>query len=87
MASIVQQLGDSTSRNATPDWNTGKAWCWEKMTSEAKQANTLDRFPHKPRKGLAEESFWEQVDRHMSRKSFSMGVSFKNGRIVREEEA
>ena len=87
MAGIVTQLGDKLSKPCKPDFNSGKGWAWEKMTSEAKQAGTLDRFPHKPRKGLAEESFWSQVDRHMSRKSFIMGVSFKNGRVVREEEA
>ena len=87
MASIVTQLGDKLSKPCRPDFNSGKGWAWEKMTAEAREAGTLDRFPHKPRKGLAEESFWGQVDRHMSRKSFIMGVSFKDGKIVREEEA
>jgi len=87
MATPIQSLGDKLSKPCKPDFNSGKGWAWEKMTSEAKQAGTLDNFPHKPRRGLAEESFWSQVDRHMSRKSFIMGVSFKNGRVVREEEA
>jgi hypothetical protein len=86
MTAWIQEVGDKLSKPCKPDWNTGKAWAWEKMSSEAKQAGTLDTFPHKPRRGLAEHSFWGQVDRHMSRKSFTVGISFKNGRIVREEE-
>lgn len=87
MTAIVQELGDKLSKECKPDFGSGKGWAWEKMTSEAKQAGSLDRLPHKPRKGLAEQSFWGQVDRHMSRKSFLVGISFKDGRIVREEEA
>ena len=85
MTAIVQTLGDNTSRECKPDFNTGKGWAWEKMTKEAIQAGTVDRFPRKPRKGLAEESYWGAVDRHLSRRTFIMGVTFKDGRIVREE--
>lgn len=86
MANLVGQLGDSTSKEVNPDFDSGKGDTWMKMISDSRQAtgqahNPL--LPYKPRKGLAEHSFWGAVDRRLSRKSFSMGVSFdKEGRIV-----
>ena len=43
-------------------------------------------FPYKPRKGLAEESFFRQVDRRLSRNSFTVSVKFDSeGRLIRDE--
>lgn len=77
-------LSDDTSHDVKPDFSSGKGWAWEKMTKEAMQAGTLNRFPHKPRHGKKEESFWRQVDIHMSRKSYSMGVTIRDGKVIRE---
>lgn len=88
MAAIVTERGDSTSRECKPDFDGAKGDNWMKMISDSRQAtgqahNPL--LPYKPRKGLAEHSYWTQVDRRLSRKSFSMGVTFQDGRLVRED--
>lgn len=84
MANLVQKLGDKTSKEVKPDFNTEKAYHWEHMRTMAEKAGTLHTLPCKPRRGLAEESFFSQVDRHVSRVSFGVGISFdKDGRIVR----
>lgn len=84
MTAHIQELGDKTSRPVKPDFESEKYHHWRHMRVMAEKAGTLHRLPRKPRKGLAEESFFEQVDRRISRKSFSMGASFDaNGRIKR----
>lgn len=85
MALLVEKLGDNTSRAVKPDFESERAYHWLHMRQKAEEAGTLDALPRKPRRGLAEESFFKQVDTRLSRRSFSMGVSIKNGRIVREE--
>lgn len=86
MVTHIQQLGDKTSRPVKPDFESEKAYHWMHMRDMAEKAGTLDTLPRKPRKGLAEESFFQQVDTRLSRRSFSMGISIVNGRVVREEE-
>lgn len=81
---IITEPGDRTSRRVVPDFEGAKFHHWQHMRTMAEKAGTLDKLPRKPRKGLAEESFFEQVDRRMSRRGFSMGVSIVNGRVVRE---
>ena len=81
---IVKEPGDKTSRRVVPDFEGERFYHWQHMRRMAERAGTLDRLPRKPRKGLAEESFFAQVDRRMSRRGFSMGVSIVNGRVVRE---
>ena len=81
---IITEPGDKTTRRVVPDFESERFYHWQHMRRMAEQAGTLDRLPRKPRKGLAEESFFEQVDRRISRQSFSMGVSIVNGRVVRE---
>lgn len=83
---IVQKLGDTTSKDVKPDFESGKGDNWLKMTYEMKQAGTEALFPHKPRKGQVEECFWKQVDAKLANtgKVFSHGVSFdENGRLIR----
>lgn len=85
MTAHIQELGDRTSRAVKPDFEGAKFHHWRHMRSMAEQAGTLHTLPRKPRRGLAEESFFEQVDRRCSRRSFSMGASFdKSGRIIKE---
>ena len=81
---IITEPGDRTTRRVVPDFEGAKFHHWQHMKRMAEKAGALDKLPRKPRKGLAEESFFEQVDRRMSRRGFSMGVSIVNGRVVRE---
>lgn len=84
MANLVQKLGDTTSHEVKPNFEGEKFYHWQHMKKMAEQAGTIDKLPRKPRRGLAEESFFEQVDRHVSRVSFSPGIAFdENGRIIR----
>ena len=81
----IQKLGDNTSREVRPDFEGERFYHWQHMRKCAEEAGTLHRLPHKPRKGLAEESFFEQVDRRISRQTFSMGASFdRDGKLIRE---
>lgn len=85
MVAHVQKLGDNTTHEVKPNFESERAYHWMHMRDMAEQAGTLDTLPRKPRKGLAEESFFKQVDTRLSRRSFTMGVSFdENGRIIRE---
>lgn len=87
MTAHIKQLGDTTSKRVQPDFESAKFHHWQHMRTMAERSGTLDKLPRKPRRGLAEESFFEQVDRRCSRKSFSMGASFDtNGRIIKEKE-
>lgn len=80
----TEPVGDKASKDCKPDWNSGKGWAWEKMSKEAIAAGTIDTFPHKPRKGFQEECFWNQVDRHMSRTFHNVGVTIRDGKVIRE---
>ncbi len=84
MAEIIKEAGDKTSKTVKPDFEGERFYHWQHMKRMAEKAGTVDKLPRKPRKGLAEESFFEQVDRRMSRQTFTMGVTFKDGRIVRD---
>ncbi len=87
MANVVQQLGDTTSRSCVPDFDSGKGDTYMKMISDSRQ-NTGQAInpllPYKPRKGLAEESFWNAVDRRLSRKSHVINFSIVNGKVVKD---
>ncbi len=85
MANWVQTLGDSTSHSVKPDFDSEKGYHWMKQVKALKEHGTpLKQWPTKPRRGLAETTFFSQVDRHLSRKSFSPGVSFDTeGKIIR----
>jgi hypothetical protein len=82
----IKEPGDRTSRRVVPDFEGAKYHHWQHMKKAAEKAGTLDSLPRKPRSGLAETSFFSQVDRHTSRVSFGVGVAFDaNGRIIRED--
>ncbi len=84
MAVHIEKLGDTTSREVKPDFEGEKFYHWQHMKKCAEKAGTLHTLPYKPRKGLAEESFFRQVDTRMSRVTHMMGISFdKDGRIIR----
>lgn len=86
MANILTTYKDhSTSKDTVPDFNSEKSYHWMHMVKSARKAGTEKLFPHKPRKGLAEKSFFQAVDTRLSRLSFSPGIAFdKDGKIIRE---
>jgi hypothetical protein len=85
MTAHIEKLGDNTSHEVKPDFEGAKYHHWSHMKRMAERAGTIDKLPRKPRKGLAEVSFFKQVDARVSRVSFGMGISFdENGRIIRE---
>ncbi len=85
MANWIQEQGDATSHTVKPDFESEKGYHWMKQVAALKEQGTpLKRWPTKPRKGLAEHTFFSQVDQRLSRKSFAPGVSFsKEGKIIR----
>jgi hypothetical protein len=84
MANHIQKLGDNTTKNVVPDFEGERFYHWQHMRTMAEKAGTLDRLPRKPRSGLAEKSFFEQVDRRISRQTYMLGVSFdKDGKVIR----
>lgn len=91
MAIPVNKLGDNTSHNVKPDFDSGRGYYWMKQIYEAKKARergeSVNLTAYKPRKGLAENSFFSQVDRRLSRNSFTIGISFdKNGKRIKEND-
>ncbi len=76
MANYVQQLGDSTSRDVRPDFDSAKGYYWMKQVRQAQINGATGNLPRKPRGSLAESSFFGQVDRRRSRQSFSPGIAF-----------
>ena len=83
MPNVVQELGDSTSREVKPDFDSAKGYYWMKQVRQAQINGATGNLPRKPRRGLAETSFFEQVDRRLSRQSFSVDIAFdKEGRRI-----
>lgn len=81
-AYVTSGLGDNTSRDVKPDFESGRAYYWMKQVKAARRVGA--RLPYKKRKGLAEESFFKQVDARLSRETFNVGISFdKDGKIIR----
>ena len=76
MANVVTEPGDSTSREVKPDFDSAKGYYWMKQVKQARINGATGNLPRKPRRGLAENSFFEQVDRRLSRQSFSVNIQF-----------
>lgn len=81
------KLGDQTSRDVKPDFNSARAEYWIK---QIKALNALPpdqrpkNWPRASRRTPAQQSFFGQVDRYMSRQSYTVSVSFgPDGRIIR----
>lgn len=83
-----KQHPDHTTKDTVPDFESARAYYWMKQTRElAEQGTPLKNWPRKPRKNKAEHSFWSQVDRRLSRRAFTVSISFdENGKIIREKE-
>jgi hypothetical protein len=88
MTTFIKELGDSTSRDVKPDFESAKGYYWMKQMYEARKAEACGEpvhLPRKPRSTPAEYSYFEQVDRRLSRQSFIMGASFdKQGKLIKE---
>lgn len=88
MAFHVTEPGDKTSHDTVPDFEGGKGYYWMKQMRAAEAARMRGEYvppaPYKRRRGLAEESFFGQVDRRLSRRNYTLGASFDaEGRIKR----
>jgi hypothetical protein len=88
MTTFIKELGDSTSRDVKPDFESAKGYYWMKQMHDAKRAAANGEpvhLPRKPRSTPAECAYFEQVDKRLSRQSFIMGVSFdKQGKLIKE---
>jgi len=87
MSHLVKEPGDTTSHDVRPDFDSGRGYYWMKQVREAREAEARGEpvyLPRKPRKGLAEESFFAQVDRRLSRRSFTVSTTFdERGKLIR----
>jgi hypothetical protein len=82
----IEKLGDNTSKSTVPDFESGKGYYWMKQSYQARINGTSIPLPRKPRRTLAERSFYGAVDRRLSRSSTSVDISFdKNGKRIKEE--
>jgi hypothetical protein len=72
---------------STPDFDSAKAFYWMHATKEAmKTPGAREKMPRKERKGLREVSYWGAVDRRLSRRSFTVNVTFdKDGKVIKHE--
>lgn len=87
MATLITSLGDKTSREVKPDFESGKAYYWMKQTRAAREAGTQHRLPRKPRRGKAQESFSKQVDARLSRSTFTVNIAFdEHGKRIHDED-
>ncbi len=85
MSNYVQELGDTTSHDVKPDFESGKGYYWMKQVHALRKDGSPVKFPRKPRQTLAECSFYEQVDRRLSRSSVTVNISFdKDGKRIHE---
>ena len=85
MSNIIGQLGDNTTHDVKPDFDSGKGYYWMKQVKAIQEQGSNVPIPRKPRKSLAERSFFDQVDKRLSRKSFTIGVRFdKAGKRIPE---
>lgn len=72
-----------------PDFDSAKGFYWMNATYNAKKTpGALEKMPRRTRKGLKEVSYWNAVDRRLSRQSFTVGVTFdkETGKIISAEK-
>lgn len=85
MANVVAKLGDNTTREVKPDFESGRGYHWMKMVRDAEQFG--GKLPHAPApRTLARQSFADQIHTRLARRNYaSCGIAFDaNGRIIRE---
>lgn len=86
MANHVQTLGDNTSKDVKPDFESAKGYYWmNQMKSIEKYGTSGKPWPRKPRRTQAEQSFFGQVDKRLSRQTYTVNVRFDaNGKRIHE---
>ena len=83
----VQKLGDNTTHDVKPDFESGRGYYWMKQiyNSRISGVNPKTPLPRKERRTQAEQSFFEQVDRRLSRSTTVVNISFdKEGKRIHE---
>lgn len=87
MSNYVQELGDTTSKDTTPDFEGGRGYYWMKQVYQARRNGASQNLPYRERKGLAEQSFFDAVDKRLSRSSTVVNISFdEQGRRIHTDE-
>jgi Cu/Zn superoxide dismutase len=83
----VHKLGDNTSKDTVPDFESGRGYYWMKQIHTARQKGVTGNLPRMPReRTLAEQSFFGAVDRRLSRNSTVVNISFdKEGKRIHDE--
>ena len=61
---------------STPDFESEKGYYWMKQVYHARAAGVEGNLPYKPRRTLAERSFYDAVDRRLSRSSTVVNIEF-----------
>lgn len=80
---VTSGLGDSTSHDVKPDFESGKAYYWMKAVKASRAAGV--ELPRHEKPGLAWGSFRRQVNERLSRQNFTVGIAFdKDGKIINE---
>jgi hypothetical protein len=83
----IEKLGDTTSHDTVPDFESGKGYYWMKQSYQARVNGALGNLPRKPRRTLAERSFFEAVDRRLSRSTAIVNIEFDGqGKRIKEKE-
>lgn len=86
LSNIVTKLGDSTSKNTTPDFESERAYYWMKQVRAIQEHGSSVPIPRKPRSTLAEKSFFSSVDARVSRRCFTVNIAFdKEGKRIHED--
>jgi hypothetical protein len=86
MSNYVQELGDTTTKDTKPDFESSKGYYWMKQSYQARKNGAVGNLPHRKRQGLAEESFFSAVDKRLSRSSTVVNISFdKEGKRIHED--
>jgi hypothetical protein len=76
-----------TTKAVKPDFESARAYYWMKQIRDIEEKGTpVKKWPRKPRKSKAEQSFFQQVDTRLSRRSYTVGVAFDaNGKVIKEQ--
>jgi hypothetical protein len=89
-AAIVLNMGDATSREVKPDFDSGRGYYWMKAVRQAEANGAYDKLPRRPKPapGTAQASWDAQVRSRLARRNYGgFGISFdKNGKVIRDVE-
>lgn len=78
-------MSDYTSRDTVPDFDGAKGYYYMKQVYQARKNGAEKNLPRAPRRTPAEKSFFESVDRRLSRSSTVVSISFdKEGKRIKE---